>query len=342
MKVAFAARNMPPKVIGGLERFSDDVLAGLRRDFEVTEVANRRGRRWTAPYLATAKPRLVGAIRAGAQVVDASDASLAPALAGLKAPTQVRVHGLDLLHPHPIYQKVVRRYLPKVDVIVANSEATRGLLADFGITEERTRVVNPAADAPAGHRPDPQPGRILFLGRLVERKGVLPLVERVWPHLADHPEVYLDIVGDGPLREEVEEAVDLAPSNDRITLHGALPQGPLEQLFARADCFVMPNRATPGDWEGFGIVAAEAAARGVPVVAHAVDGMDDAIIHGATGLKVPGPDDRALAAAILKVVDRRELGDRAAIAAEAASRWSAARLHRDYAALTRETAALAL
>ncbi len=343
--VLFAARLMPPRIVGGLERFSADVLAGLRQDFRVKDLAHYGGRKSQIPYLATLGTRLRSQARAARKaghevVIDASDASLAAPLRRQSAPTMARIHGLDILHPSAAYQRYVRRYLGGIDYLVANSSNTRDLLDRFDYPAERTRVINPAADAPVGWKPETVRGRMLYLGRLVARKGALELVRDVWPTVVDaYPEASLDLVGDGPQAEVIKAAIRDAPHGERIHWHGQLGQEELEQRFREADVFCMANRHVEGDWEGFGIVAAESASRSVPVVARAVDGIPDAVAVGRTGLLVDEADPAAFADAVLSVLDRRKLGDRASVAREAAARWSTARLRRQYRDLVLEVAA---
>ncbi len=342
--VLFAARLMPPRIVGGLERFSADVLAGLKGEFPVVDLAHYGGRKAQPVYMATLSARLRRRARVAKQaghavVIDGSDASLAAPLARQAVPTMARIHGLDILHPSRAYQRYVRRYLGGIDYLVANSSNTRDLLDAFDYPAERTRVINPAADAPEGWTPATVRGRMLYVGRLVARKGALELVRDVWPTVIDaYPEASLDLVGDGPEAAALQRAIAQAPSSDRITWHGQLSQEELEQRFRQADVFCMANRHVDGDWEGFGIVAAESASRGVPVVAKAIDGIPDAVAVGRTGLLVDESDPAAFAHAVLSVLDRRKLGDRKSVAEEAAARWSTARLRRQYRDLILEIA----
>lgn len=336
--VLFAARLMPPQG-GGIERLSEDVLAAVRRNFEVVDLSNR-GPRWTQlPYLATIGERLRRQVRRlPAAVVDGGDATLAPGLVRAGAPSILRVQGLDLLLPNPAYQRIIRKFLPQMNVICPCSGPTAALLDRFGIPHERVHVVHPAADAPPGWRPDPEPGRILFVGRLVERKGLAEFIAATWPHLArETPHAQLRIVGDGPHRAVVERAILNAPARDRVHLLGALSRDRLEREFEKADVLVMPNRPRPGDFEGFGIVAAEAAARGVPVVARAVDGVVDAVMPEKTGLLVDEPEPRAMAEAVLQILDHKVAGDRATLMADAKARYGSARLAARYGEILERT-----
>jgi glycosyltransferase involved in cell wall biosynthesis len=338
--VVFAARLMPPKVVGGLERLSADVLEGLRAEFPVRDLANYGGKPAQWRYLAALRGRVRREARAApAPVVDGSDASLAFAVAAGRAPCVLRVQGLDLLFPNPLHQFLLRKYLPRVAAFAPCSAPTGALLARFRIPEERIHVVHPAAEAPPGWAPAPKPGRILMVGRLVARKGVVPFLETVWPLVgARLPEARLDVAGDGPERDAVRKAAEGAPHGDRITLHGRAPQPLLESLYREADLLVLNNQPSTADFEGFGIVAAEAAARGIPVVANRLDGVVDSVLPGRTGFLVEAGDAAGMADAVAAIVRRERLADRAAIRAAAGDRWSKARLHRQYAAVVREVA----
>ena len=96
-------------------------------------------------------------------------------------------------------------------------------------------------------------------------------------------------------------------------------------LLGAADIFVMPNIEVPGDIEGFGIVAIEAAASGLPVVAARLEGIPDAIVDGENGcLVTPGAASayvRALTPLIGDAAQRRELGARARRYTEQHNSW---------------------
>jgi phosphatidylinositol alpha-1,6-mannosyltransferase len=80
----------------------------------------------------------------------------------------------------------------------------------------------------------------------------------------------------------------------------------LSAAYSAADVHVFPVREIPGDVEGFGMVAIEAAAHGLPTVAFSVGGVPDAVIENVTGSLVVPDDYRALADAILFHLDRRD------------------------------------
>ena len=152
------------------------------------------------------------------------------------------------------------------------------------------------ADGPAERR---RPGlkRVVVVGRLVERKGIGNAVEA----LALVPDAELVVAG-GPAREALSEdseavrLLDLARRlgiAERVDLRGRVDRDDLPALLRSADAVVC------APWyEPFGIVPLEAMACGVPVVASAVGGLVDTVVHRRTGLHVPPRDPEALAAAL--------------------------------------------
>ena len=120
------------------------------------------------------------------------------------------------------------------------------------------------------------------------------------------------IVGDGPLRDAVPEAV------------GFVPPPELGPYYERAAVVACPSRR-----EGYGVVAREAMAYGRPVVASTVGGLPDAVEDGVTGLLVPSRDATALRAALVRLLDdpglRRRLGELARARALERFSWDAAK-----------------
>lgn len=183
------------------------------------------------------------------------------------------------------------------------------------------------ADGPAATRP--RRHRILSVGRLVPRKGV-DLVIRALPHLAaaGYNDVELLIVGGGAesgvlhADPEVQRLSALAAELGvlpQVTLLGQVPRAEMPGIFRSADAVV----CTPW-YEPFGIVPLEAMACGVPVVAAAVGGLRDTVVDHRTGIHVPPQDPKAIASALVLLLDdpalRAQLG--AAGQRRARSRYS--------------------
>lgn len=119
------------------------------------------------------------------------------------------------------------------------------------------------------------------------------------------PDVRFVVVGDGPLRPQVEQLLDDLNLRGHVTLLGR--RSDVETLLPGFDAFVLSSR-----WEGLPRVVIEAMAVGVPVVATDVGGIAEVVEDGASGLLVPSGDHIALANALLRVVDEPGLGARLA------------------------------
>jgi phosphatidyl-myo-inositol dimannoside synthase len=322
---------MPPHG-GGIERYSADVLGAVQPFFKIYNLSNSGGPLTQLPYLLGIRSRVRRVSKSEPNlVIDGCDAAMGIALAPLPLPKVIRVVGLDLVYPSSIYQMLLRKAILRMDYVVACSHPTRLLLDRFSFPKNRSFVVWPAAEAPPGWVYRPVPGRILMAGRLVRRKNVEGFVQQVWPLVQrELPGAELHIVGDGPQYAEVLAAARAAKTPGKITIHGRVSQSALEDAYRTADVFVMNNQPLRGDFEGFGIVAAEAAARGIPVVARAVQGVVDAVAPGSTGYLVDPVNHEEMASRIVAIVEGQLLRNRQAVAAAAKLRYGYDRLAREY------------
>lgn len=238
------------------------------------------------------------------------------------------VHGLDIAVDHPLYRALWLPCLRRMDTVIANSRATAALAQAAGIDPARLDVVPPGVSLPSEdeahraalaaqfRRAHGLEGRriLLTVGRLTERKGVSAFVREALPHIVQaRPEVCLVVVGGPPraalvARPDPPEAILAAASElgmqDHVRLIGPVSEPDLDQAWFAADVHVFPVRALPNDPEGFGMVAVEAAAHGVPTVAYATGGVTDAVSDGVSGRLAPPGDARAFARAVIELLDR--------------------------------------
>jgi glycosyltransferase involved in cell wall biosynthesis len=154
--------------------------------------------------------------------------------------------------------------------------------------------VSNGVSIPEQVREPDEPPHVLYVGRLSEEKGVLELVE------ACGDDVPLVVVGDGPLRAAVPNAVGFVSPTE------------LGDWYKRAAIVACPSRR-----EGYGVVAREAMAWARPVVASAVGGLRDAVDDGATGLLVHSGDVTSLRAALEQLRSDTHLRARLGAAARA-------------------------
>ncbi len=137
-------------------------------------------------------------------------------------------------------------------------------------------------------------GSLTYVGRLVTEKGLWPLIHAVESLDAG---VRLTIVGEGPLRPELEAYLAGSASRERIRLTGYVPPSRLRALLVESTLVVVPSV-----WEEpLGLVVLEAMACGVPVVASAVGGIPEMLRDGVDGVLVPPGDARLLGAAIARL-----------------------------------------
>lgn len=163
-----------------------------------------------------------------------------------------------------------------------------------------SRIPNGVALPPAGEfysRRETGPVRILFVGRLVAEKGLDTLLAAVQLLIEAGRVFELRVVGDGPLRPEIQDQIQALSLDTRVTLVGSLPPDAVMRQFATADLFVLPSRL-----EGMPGALLEAMAHGVPAVATRVSGSED-VLDGAIGWLVPVGDRQALADALRAAID---------------------------------------
>lgn len=158
--------------------------------------------------------------------------------------------------------------------------------------------------------------RLLFVGRLVERKGVIYLLRAVKILRETYPDIRLAIVGTGPEENHLRAEAKTLRIEDNVEFLGLISEQEKSAEYAKATVFVLPAIVdSKGDTEGQGVVILEAMRAGVPVVASAVGGIVDLIVDGETGFLVPEKDPEALSAVLARLLNSPEERMRVATAA---------------------------
>ena len=209
--------------------------------------------------------------------------------------------GREYLHGRSSLQK-------KGALFVSCSSFIRGRSLEMGYPAERS-IVHPIGVDVQRFQPPPEGHRekvVLFVGRLVEKKGCASLLEAMTQVQQRQSAIELVIIGDGPLRGEYE--AHAARLGLRCRFLGVQPSTVVRAWMARATVFCVPSVvAESGDAEGFGMVFIEAQAMGLPVVSTLSGGIPEAVRHGETGLLVPQRDVKGLAAALLLLIENRDV-----------------------------------
>jgi len=326
----FVTRKYPPR-IGGMERLSWELTTRIARRRATRIIALRRGSRWLPFFLSySAILILANAFRKRILLLHLGDPALAPLgrLAKLcGVPVCVTVHGLDVTYPHPLYRFWLRTFLRDFDAYICISSAARAAAIAKGVPLARTSVIGVGVAAPAALANGPrEPDLLLFVGRLVRRKGLEWFVRLVLPSVARRRDgVRLAVIGAGPERAAIEGAAVAAGVAERITWLGAVSESERMTWLSRAAICIAPNIHVPGDIEGYGVVALEAAAAGCALIAADLEGLRDAIVDGQGGRLIASEDVDGWTAAIAGLLDdpasAAAMGKRASEWAHAERNW---------------------
>jgi len=200
------------------------------------------------------------------------------------------------------------------DVVIAVSSYTAGLVAATGASSAATRLIPPGVDLPSDPRPLPaERPTFVTVARLADRyKGHDVLMRSLALVRAHVPDVEWVVIGEGPLRSDLEELARSHGVEDSVRFLGSVSDEQRDSWLQRADLLAMPSRL-PGAGlagEGFGIAYLEAGAFGKPVVAGNQGGAVDAVMDGETGLLVDPTDPVAVGEAITRLLLDKELARR--------------------------------
>ncbi len=235
------------------------------------------------------------------------------------------LHGLDIIVPSRIYQALWLPFIRRMDRVLVNSRNTLELAVQRGVRRERIHVLHPGAE------PGPEQGEaaglfrqthgleglavLLSVGRLTRRKGLAEFVSRSLPRIVEaQPKTMLVVIGGeaknalhgvvGGERERILAEAERAGVASHLRFLPACDDHELSEAYLSADCHVFPVRSVPGDVEGFGMVALEAAAHGLSTVAFRVGGVADAVQEGVSGSLVGDGNYAAFAAATISLLER--------------------------------------
>jgi N-acetyl-alpha-D-glucosaminyl L-malate synthase BshA len=276
-------------------------------------------------------------------VPHATSALLAKQMLGEAAPKVVTtLHGTDitLVGQDPSYRTITRYSIQSSDAITAVSDyLRRETVARFDLAEGCIEVIPNFVDLDVYKR-DARPCHRATFAQSDEERLIVHVsnfrpvkrvedVVRVFARVAQQMPARLLLVGDGPDRGRAQRVAEEEGIDDRVVFLGK--QQSVVEILSCADLFLLPSES-----EAFGLVALEAMACGVPVVASRVGGIPEVVQEPETGRLAAVGDVEAMAAAAVELIGDRDRWAAASHAArEAASRFSADRVVPRYEELYR-------
>jgi glycosyltransferase involved in cell wall biosynthesis len=299
--------SLDVRIVGPQQRsnFANGLLWKARRALGIVPPGVTRG-------LNVENPQLIHA-HFGMDALDAW-----PLARALNLPMLVTLHGYDINTHRDWWESgnagILMRLYPRLLLrlarqprvrFIAVSEALRQRAIEFGIPADKIAVnyigIDTRKFVPGAVPIAKRPPHVLFVGRLVEKKGCQYLIEAMSAVQQAVPAVQLIVVGDGPLRHDLVRA---AKTNGiRAIFRGALSSADVKRELDAVRIFCLPSAtAKNGDAEGFGLVLLEAQASGVPVVTSALGGATEGIREGVTGYSFAEGDVAALARTLINLL----------------------------------------
>lgn len=246
-----------------------------------------------------------------------------PLAKALNIPLLVTLHGYDITthraHWEQSSSRIKRLYPERMLTMarepgvhfIAVSEAIRQKALAYGIPADKISVSYIGVDTDRfvpGNTPLSNRQQVLFVGRLVEKKGCQYLVEAFANIQEQYPEAELVIVGTGPQEAMLKELV--SQRRVRARFLGVLDSRQVQQQLDLSRVFCLPSiTAENGNAEGLGIVILEAQACGVPAITSAHGGATEGIVDGVTGFAHGEKDVAAIEQALVRLLADDELAN---------------------------------
>jgi len=329
-RILLITRNFPP-LVGGMERFVWNVYKQLKKEY-ICDIVGPRGCNeylkeveYTDKFsLSQSLPGfLVSAFFKSIYFATKNKYSLCIAGSGVTSPIAnlvgklysvpviTFVYGLDLVVKNPIYQSFFVPFIKYSDKVIAISESTKNLAVQKGISADQIEILYPGVEIKTEFSNTfdfkekfniYKKNILLSVGRLIPRKGIAEFIEYSLPKIIHEcPDTVFVIIGseatyalkkDYPVIDQIRKVIVEKNLTDHVILTGRVDDQTLWSAYQQADLFLFPLRDVPGDIEGFGMVAVEAASFGLPTIAFAVGGVVDAIENNTSGFLIsPGSYD---------------------------------------------------
>ena len=339
-KILIISKNFPPS-LGGMEHLAWKLYQQLEPHYQCDIIAPDGAEQFvntanTNIFTCPLKPLpyfLFTAYRKALKLASNTQYDLCIGCSGIVAPitnalakqkgipSVILVHGLDIIAQNFIYQ---RYFVPRIcnsNLIIANS-ANTAKLTRKKCTNSNLQVINPGVDAVTDLAPANNQFRetfklgnkpiLLSVGRIIPRKGLAEFIRYCLPEITkNHPNVIYCIAGEAPRHainktgdalSAIHESIASTGLHDNILITGKLSDELLHSAYSESSLFIFPVLESENDIEGFGMVAIEAAARGLPTAAFASGGIPDAV-SPQSGVLVPTGNYQQLSQFVVNYID---------------------------------------
>ncbi|MBI5353414.1 MAG: glycosyltransferase family 4 protein [Chloroflexi bacterium] len=224
----------------------------------------------------------------------------------------LRCSELRLKWQNDLYRIVEKKYLKSVDGFIFNSQTTKKIVSELIGDAKPSFVAYPPTDRfgtgvseqEIKERANREPFRILFLGNVIERKGLHTLINALSSFQTST--CTLDVVGslnsDPKYVQAMQRQVSSLGLQSSVIFHGALDNDPLKQMLRQAHVLIVPS-----SYEGFGIVYLEGMAFGLPAIGTTAGAASEIIADGETGYLIAPDDSKMLAERISLLANDRSL-----------------------------------
>lgn len=230
------------------------------------------------------------------------------------------LHGLDVIAKSKVYQYFFIPLIKKSHLLLVNSQHTQSLIHKAGFDSQIVKILFPGTSIPNNYERELLANKfkktygltdkkiLLIVGRITKRKGIEEFIVNVMPNLLlQNSDLKLIIIGEeakqaikyqNDVVNNISHRIHALGLQQSISMLGGVDDDMLSAAFFSAQLLVFPVLNLPGDVEGFGMVAVEAAAHGVPTVGFNVGGVSDAISDGVSGWLVNPGDYKKMAEVI--------------------------------------------
>lgn len=247
-----------------------------------------------------------------------SGMTIVPVCKKMKVPLVTTFAGMDVsrLPRHFFYRRRLLNLFKQADFFIARSFSMKKDVVRLGCSPEKVVVHYGGIDIEKfkpvkGRRTGDSTKRILMCGRMVEKKGFIYGILAFSRILRKHPDTRLTIIGDGKLREKLEELARSLKIEEKVNFLGALSYREVQERMRDSDIFLSPNlTAKNKDKEGIPNTIKEAMATGLPVISTYHSGIPELVIEEETGFLVPEKDVKALAERLDYLLSHPELWSR--------------------------------